>query len=97
MPEVDNQRISLNKLAEREGVAVSTAWRWARGGCRGVRLRTISIGARRYVESCAWDEFVAATTAVAQGEQPAPIQSRTNRSREAAIAAAERELNAAGA
>jgi hypothetical protein len=89
-------RLSLAELARREGVAVSTVWRWTLRGVRGVRLESFSIGAKRVTTSEAFGRFVTATTAAAKGEQPAALQSRTNRAKQAAIAAAEKKLAKAG-
>jgi hypothetical protein len=72
---------------------IATCWRWIHQGCRGVKLETVSIGARRYTSQAALQRFVERTTAAADGE---PIPARTVRQREKAIAAAERELAAAG-
>jgi hypothetical protein len=90
-------RLSLAELARREGVALSSAWRWVLKGCRGVRLRTLSIGARRFVEEDAWDEFVTAQTNIANGNQQAPAVPRSTRKRDAAISDAEKELRDLGA
>ena len=86
---LDEQRITLNKLAQKEGVNPSTVWRWSLRGVRGVKLETFSVGARRFTTVEAFGRFVDGTTAAAKGEQP---QARTNRQREAAIAQAEAEL-----
>lgn len=68
---------------------VATLFRWHKRGVRGVRLATVLIAGRRYTSRAALDEFVAATTAAADGSAP-PI--RTPRKREAAIRRAERDL-----
>jgi transposase len=91
------QKLSLNKLAQREGVNISTVWRWVQRGVRGVKLDSYSAGARRYSTEQAWVRFCEATTAVAQGESRPPLETRTNRSRQASIDRAERELDNAGA
>jgi len=70
------------------GVNVSTVWRWAKRGVRGIRLETIMIGGIRYTSVEALQRFFAATTAVSDGLAPA-----TTRSRMARIAAAELELS----
>jgi hypothetical protein len=93
---LDERRISFSALAAREGVNASTVWRWSLRGCRGVKLESFSIGAKRFTTAEAFARFVAATTAIAQGA-PAPAPTaRTNRQREAAIRAAEAELAEAG-
>lgn len=88
-------RLSLTALARREGVAVSTVWRWTLRGVRGCRLETFSVGAKRFTTEEAFARFVAATTAAASGAPVAP-QARTNRQRDAAIRRAEAELARAG-
>ena len=75
------------------GVSVSTPWRWALRGIRGVRLETIFIGGIRYTSREALQRFFAATTAAANGES---IPSRTVNQRERAVADAAAELEAAG-
>ena|ERR1700728_2610817 len=40
----------------------STLWRWHRRGVFGVRLKTVCIGARRYISRTALQEFVDAVT-----------------------------------
>jgi hypothetical protein len=40
-----------------------TLWRWHRRGCFGVRLKTICIGARRFVSRSDLDLFIRAVTA----------------------------------
>ncbi|MGI9326730.1 MAG: DUF1580 domain-containing protein [Pseudomonadales bacterium] len=80
---LQEHRISLTELAQREGVAVPTVWRWRQKGCRGVRLETFVIGAKRFTTEEAFARFVERTTAVADGEVTVPaIQS--SRQREAA-------------
>ncbi|MCA9236978.1 MAG: DUF1580 domain-containing protein [Planctomycetales bacterium] len=89
-------RLTLPALARREGVNPSTAWRWALRGVRGARLQTFAVGGRRYTTAEAFARFVAATTAVA-APPCLTTQACTTPRREAQIAAAERELRAAGA
>ena len=62
-------------------------------GVGGVKLETVRCGGRRLTSLEAVQRFIAGCTAAAAGE---PIAPRTNRQREAAIAAAERELSKAG-
>ena len=88
-------RISLAQAARSVGVNPSTVWRWTLNGVRGVRLSSFNIGAKRWTTTEEVDRFVAATTAVANGEQPA-TSARTNRQRQVAIAIAEAELDRAG-
>ena len=94
-PLLTETRLSLTELARREGVAVSTAWRWSLRGVRGAKLETFSVGAKRYTTVEAFGRFVEATTAATQGTA-VPSNVRSNRQRQAAISRAERELKAAG-
>lgn len=87
------RRLTVTQAARRLGVSVGCAWRWVLYGVRGVRLDSIIIGGRRYTSEEALERFAAACTAAADGTAPAP---RTPRQREAAIAAAERELAESG-
>jgi hypothetical protein len=74
-------------------VSVASIYRWMQRGIRKVRLSTVLIGGRRFVSLRALEEFIAATTAAANGESAPP---RTPRQRARAIAAAERKLADAG-
>jgi hypothetical protein len=86
------QRLSLTELAHREGVSPVTVWRWATRGIRGVQLESYRRGGKRFTSHQAYARWVGAT----QGDRPAALAPRTNRSRDAAVNAAERELDAAG-
>lgn len=72
---------------------VSTLWRWAQRGIRGIRLETILIGGRRYTSDEALDRFFTAATAAASGATP---PTRTSRQQARAVADAERELREDG-
>lgn len=74
------------------GVQVSTVWRWCIKGCKGIRLESVVCGSIRFSSRQALHRFFAATTAAADGTT---VPVRTTRQREAAIAAAERELASA--
>jgi len=69
-------------------VHVATIWRWLLKGCRGVRLESIVSGGRRYTSAEALERFIAATTALANGE-PSPLRTRKQRERDVARAGAE--------
>lgn len=49
-------------LPKRNGrpVAITTVWRWATAGLKGVRLETILIGGQRFSSLAAFHRFVAA-------------------------------------
>jgi hypothetical protein len=79
-------RISFVELARREGVALSTCWRWALRGCRGHRLESFNVGAKKFTTLPAYDRFLSAIN----GESATPAA--TPRQQEAAHARAEREL-----
>ena len=88
--------LTLTALARREGVALSTIWRWTLRGVRGCRLETFSVGVKRFTTEESFIRFVEATTAATTGEATAAPQVRTSRQREAAIKRAEAELAKAG-
>ena len=90
---LDEDRLSLTKLAQEEKVSVCTPWRWAQKGAKGAKLETICVGGKRQTSRQAFARFVAATTAATVGEKP---KTRSNRARESAIFKAEDELNAEG-
>ena len=68
---------------------VCTVWRWVQKGVRGIRLQTTVIGGRRFTSAEKLAEFIAATTAAADGSPP---PTRTPRQRQRAIERAEAEL-----
>ena len=88
------QIISLKEAAKLLGkrVSYSTWWRWGQRGIRGHRLRLTRVGGRTAVSVEALEEFLAAIN-VQPGELPKVPQTRQ---REAAIRAAERDLDDAG-
>ena len=57
--ETMNDRMTVNQLARREGVHVASPWRWMQHGVRGVRLRSIRVGGRRYITEADWLAFSA--------------------------------------
>ncbi len=70
---------------------VATLYRWASGGCRGVVLESLQVGATRCTSRQALQRFCERLTD-AKGD---PVV-RTSRQRQAAIKRAERELDRAG-
>jgi transcriptional regulator with XRE-family HTH domain len=46
---LEQERLTLKKVAQRLDVHPATVWRWTLSGVRGRILRTIHIGGRRYV------------------------------------------------
>lgn len=91
---LQEERVSLTDLAKEEDRNVSTVWRWAQRGVRGVVLETFNVAGRRFTTREAFARFVEASTEAAQGS---PVQSaRANRQREAAISRAERECEDLG-
>jgi len=75
------------------GVNVSTIWRWALKGSRGVKLETVFVGGIRMTSREALQRFYQRVTAAADGE-PAPVY--TDKQRERAIQQAKATLEAAG-
>jgi hypothetical protein len=76
-------RTSFVETAQREGVHISTVWRWAQRGIDGHVLASFSCGGRKYTTREAFKRWIAAIN----GE---PIRSETPRQRERAIKRAER-------
>ncbi|HMP07662.1 MAG TPA: DUF1580 domain-containing protein [Lacipirellulaceae bacterium] len=89
-------RVSLTELARQEGVAVSTAWRWAARGVRGARLESIAVGGKRYTSLEAFARFVEATTRAAQSDR-STVDARPAPSRRTAVAQAIEAMKAMGA
>jgi len=57
---------------------VSTLWRWARKGLKGIRLEYRRVGGRVYTTAEALDRFGA--TLAALDDNPAPLAPKTRRS-----------------
>lgn len=72
---------------------LSTLHRWRLGGIRGVRLQTALVGGRRFTTRQWLDEFIAKTTAAADGE---PVRSQAPSRLERDAERANRELEATG-
>ena len=92
---LQEERISLTKLAQQEDVSIPTPWRWAMRGIRGIKLETLQIGGRRYCTQESFARFVEATTRAANGEQPS-TKVRTNRQRAIAVSRTENFLDQQG-
>jgi hypothetical protein len=90
------RRIGFAELGKREGVNVSTVWRWALRGVRGIRLEHFSVGGRRYTTDEAFRRFCEASTAAAGGQPAAAPAAATTRQRARQIAAATAILDQAG-
>jgi hypothetical protein len=87
-------RISLTKLAQREGVNVCTTWRWASRGVAGIRLETYSVGHRRFTSSPgAFERWVQKVTEAKRGDAAV---SRPSRRRAAERRKARNELRTGG-
>jgi hypothetical protein len=89
---LDERRISFIELARRENVDLSTVWRWALRGARGVKLESMAVGGRRYTTIEAVERFTARCTAAVNGES----DRRNERQHHRAIQHAERELEGRG-
>jgi hypothetical protein len=87
---LNETRIGLTKLANEQGVAPATVWRWATRGIRGHVLETFSLGAKKLTTREAFLRWIAATN----GEKVDSGQ--TPRDREQSITTAERELESMG-
>ncbi len=74
---------------------ISSIYRWFGKGCRGARLETIVVGAKRFTSVEAIQRFIERTTANSPGASLPPSRP-TTRQREAAIRRTERELARAG-
>lgn len=83
-------RLSLQQLARREGIHLSTAWRWCLRGIRGHKLESFNIGAKKFTTEGAYARWLAAINgeAITKGVTP--------RQRERDIDRAERELSKLG-
>jgi hypothetical protein len=80
------RRLTLQELARREGVSLSTTWRWILKGVRGRKLESLSVGGRRYTSEEAFLRFVGVEL------NPATSNSEGSANRRIAIEIAEKEL-----
>lgn len=55
---VDEERISPILLAKRLRVHVATVWRWILHGVRGRKLRSITVGGRRFILRSDLEDFL---------------------------------------
>ncbi len=78
--------VTFTALAKREGVNVSTVWRWAGKGVKSHVLESYNRGGKRFTTEEAYVRWVVAQNA---GTVQAPS---TAKQRERAIAQAEKEL-----
>jgi len=87
------RRLSITAAAKRLNISVGCCWRWVLYGIRGgIKLDSALIGGKRFTSEEALERFVARLNSP-DGTAPTV---RTNKQREKAIAAAEKELAAAG-
>lgn len=86
--------VRWDRIPRRRGgkkLHVSTLFRWASRGCRGVKLETVRVGGTLCSSRDALARFFERLSAADRGPEVADI--RTPHQREAAIRRAERELN----
>lgn len=89
---LDETRLTLTELAQRERVNVATVWRWTTAGARGVVLESVAIGGKRFTSVEAFTRWVAA-----QNPTLAAVTTKaTEAARKRRSADASRELEAAG-
>ena len=86
----EQPRMAIRELARREGVHISTVWRWVLRGVRGHRLEVLRIGYRAYVTEPSWRRFAARIN----GEQM--IDSQDIRLRDKEMECAAKELDKLG-
>ena len=86
------ERITLTQLARQEGVAPSSAWRWATKGVRGIRLPTAMVGSKRVTTKLffqTWCEQLTATANDRPVSEQAAAQPRNDEALRAERAEAE--------
>lgn len=62
-PKAEVCRLPVNQLARREHLHVSTIWRWMLHGVRGIKLRAVRVGGRRFILESDWLAFSGALNA----------------------------------
>ena len=90
---LDEDTLTLTKLAQELDVHTSTIWRWTTRGIDGVRLESARLGGKRITSREAVKRFSAATTAASMPYEASPVASPT---RQRAIEAAEAEAERLG-
>jgi hypothetical protein len=73
----------------------ATLWRWRTKGIRGVRLTTVMVGGRRFVDTAELDRFIAAVSAASEAisAERAPVSAKSKPRRSAEMS---RRLKRAG-
>lgn len=56
----NERKLSFHRISNREDVHLSTVWRWATRGVRGVVLESFRIGGRRFTTEEAFVRFTSA-------------------------------------
>lgn len=80
----ESDRHTINHLARREGCHCNSVWRWILYGVRGVKLRSIRRGGRRFVLESDWQEFCAELNAdLGDAAKPSATESHKPTSRSA--------------
>lgn len=90
---LEEERITLTKLAKELDVHTGTVRRWAQRGIKGIRLETFCIGGRRYTTRGAQRRFVVATSDAGAPSKPPRIPCPERQRR---IDAAKRRLDEMG-
>jgi hypothetical protein len=81
-------RISLNDLARREGVHISTCWRWCLRGVKGHILESINVGGKKFTTLPAFERWMAKINGTGS------LANQSQQRRGDSVDAAERELDA---
>ncbi len=71
-----NERLTISEAARFAGVCLPTIYRWLGKGVKGHKLKTFTIGKRRFVSKSAMAEFVRATNT---HDAPAVVKVPNNR------------------
>jgi len=56
---ISEPRIALNALAKREGVHLSTCWRWCLRGVKGHKLESFNVGGKKFTTIPAFERWLA--------------------------------------
>jgi hypothetical protein len=76
---LNEPRISLTALAQRENVHSATSWRWSFKGINGHRLESFSVGHRRFTTLPAFERWIAK---INSDDLPAPSASPSQMKRD---------------
>lgn len=90
---LDEERVSLTKVAQEFDVHVCTMWRWVRRGIKGICLESFTIGGKRFTTREAVARFILRTNSKPSDQSVSVYGSPLSKRRLREIEAAEKFLD----